>query len=142
MVISIITVIISFLTLLGFGVFMRNFVDDKHDEKKLNRKLANEKARKERLDEIREVLRSEIKNEVVPLHEEMKTISENVSSIGKTINLLKESVVALDRIVMKMNLDLYKDRGYINSSDRAAWNELFHNLSRLLPCSDLCEVLV
>lgn len=130
-VISILGVIISLLTLCGIGVVMKHFWDDKYEEKKANTAEKKEKAKKERQEEIREVFTAEIRKELTPVHDELKSMSQSLNGIDTTIRLLKESVIALDRIVMKMNLDLYKDHGYVNSSDRAAWNELFHNYSNL-----------
>lgn len=131
MVISILGVVISLLTLCGIGVVMKHYWDDKHEEKKANKEEEKAKAKRERQEEIREVFSVEMKKEITPVHDELKGMSQSLKGIDSTIRLLKESVIALDRIVMKMNLDLYKDHGYVNSSDRAAWNELFHNYSNL-----------
>jgi hypothetical protein len=128
---SIIGVVISLLTLLGIGVVMKNYWNDKHATKKANREEALEQARRERQEEIREVLREEIKLQLSSVHEELTFVKHELTSIKETVCLLKDSVIALDRIVMKVSLDLYKDRGYVSSSDRAAWNELFNNYCNL-----------
>lgn len=116
MVISIVTIVISLLTLLGLGVVMKNFWDDKHDEVKASRREAKQKAKEERKEEIREVLREEIK----PIQKTLQEISDNTKR-------LQESMVTIDRIVMKLTLDSYREQGYASASDRAAWNELYND---------------
>ena len=126
-VISILSILVSILTLLGVGVVMKHFWDDKHEEKKANAKEAKDRAKAERQNEIREVFREESK----PILDQLTTTVNCLQDIHKKIGLLQDSVVALDRILMKLNLDLYKRQGYASASDRAAWNELYNNYKGL-----------
>ena len=87
MVISIMGIIVSVLTLLGLGVVMKNFWDDKHAEAQASKAEEKEKAKKERHDEIREVIQEEIK----PLQDTINNYLDSVTlqdliDKGKTSN--------------------------------------------------------
>jgi len=127
MIISIIGVAISLLTLLGLGVVMKNFWDDKHAEAQASRAEEKEKAKKERQDEIREVIKQEIK----PLQDGINNLDQKVEDVQKDVKKLRASMITVDRIVMKMALDGYEKQGYTSSSDRAAWRELYDNYEDL-----------
>ena len=127
MVISIITISISILTLLGLGVIMKHFWDDRHEEAKASKTEKREEAKKARQDEIREVIQQEIK----PLQDAMKDIDTKVGDVQKDVKKLRESMVTIHRIVMKITLDGYEKQGYTSSSDRAAWKELYDNYKAL-----------
>ena len=127
MIISIIGVAISVLTLLGLGVVMKNFWDDKHAEAQASRAEEKEKAKKERQDEIREVIKQEIK----PLQDGINNLDQKVEDVQKDVKKLRASMITVDRIVMKMALDGYEKQGYTSSSDRAAWRELYDNYEDL-----------
>lgn len=127
MVISIITITISILTLLGLGVIMKNFWDDRNDEVKASKAAKREKAKKARQEEIREVIRQEIK----PLQDAINDVDQKVGDVQKDVKKLRVSMVTIDRIVMKIALDGYERQGYTSSSDRAAWKELYDNYEGL-----------
>ena len=132
LILSIITVVVAVLTLLGIGVVMKNHWDDKHEEAKASKQEAKEKAKKERQEEIREVLREEIKlfkqeldKDLQSLKTEMKSLKTAVDNVNNKVDRLQRSMVTVDRIIMKLTLDQYRAQGYASASDRAAWNELY-----------------
>ena len=127
MIISILGIVVSILTLLGLGVVMKNFWDDKHEEVKASKVAKREKAKKARQDEIREVIRQEIK----PLQDAINDVDQKVGDVQKDVKVLRVSMVTIDRIVMKIALDGYEKQGYTSSSDRAAWKELYDNYEDL-----------
>ena len=127
MIISILGIVVSILTLLGLGVVMKNFWDDKHEEVKASKVAKREKAKKARQDEIREVIRQEIK----PLQDAINDVDQKVGDVQKDVKVLRVSMVTIDRIVMKIALDGYEKQGYTSSSDRAAWTELYDNYEDL-----------
>ena len=127
MVISIIGVVVSVLTLFGLGVVMKHFWDDKHEAKKASRTEEKERAKKERQEEIREVIQEELK----PLKEEVASVKEGVDNLQKGVARLQSSVVTIDRIIMKITLDGYKQQGYASASDRAAWKETYDDYKDL-----------
>ena len=127
MVISIITITLSILTLFGLGVIMKNFWDDRHDEVKASKAAKREKAKKARQDEIREVIRQEIK----PLQDAINDVDKKVGDVQQDVRKLRVSMVTIDRIVMKIALDGYERQGYTSASDRAAWKELYDNYEDL-----------
>ena len=127
MVISILGIIVSVLTLLGLGVVMKNFWDDKHAEAQASKAEEKEKAKKERQDEIREVIQEEIK----PLQDAITDVDKKVGDVQKDVRKLRVSMVTIDRIVMKIALDGYERQGYTSASDRAAWKELYDNYEDL-----------
>ena len=127
MVISIMGIVVSILTLLGLGVVMKNFWDDKHAEAQASKVEEKEKAKKERQDEIREVIQEEIK----PLQDAITDVDKKVGDVQKDVRKLRVSMVTIDRIVMKIALDGYERQGYTSASDRAAWKELYDNYEDL-----------
>lgn len=127
MIISIIGIVLSTLTLLGLGVVMKNFWDDKHAEAQASKAEEKEKAKKERQDEIREV----IKQEIQPLQDGINNLDQKIEDVQKDVKKLRASMITVDRIVMKMALDGYEKQGYTSSSDRAAWRELYDNYEDL-----------
>ena len=138
MIISIIGVVISLLTLFGLGVVMKHFWDDKHEKAKASRTEAKERAKRERQEEIREVIKDEMKlfkeelqKEINFLKEEIGSLKEGVEDVRAKVNRLQRSMVTVDRIIMKLTLDQYKVQGYASSSDRAAWNELYKDYKDL-----------
>lgn len=127
MTISIIGVVVSVLTLLGLGVVMKNFWDDKHQQALVDREEEKIKAKKERQNEIREVIQEEIE----PLKDAITDIGKKVDDVQKDARKLRFSMVTIDRIVMKIALDGYERQGYTSASDRAAWKELYDNYEGL-----------
>lgn len=127
MVISIMGIVVSVLTLLGLGVVMKNFWDDKHAEAQASKAEEKEKAKKERQDEIREVIQEEIK----PLQDTITDVDKKVGDVQKDVRKLRFSMITIDRIVMKIALDGYERQGYTSASDRAAWKELYDNYEEL-----------
>ncbi len=127
MIISILGIVLSTLSLLGLGIIMKNFWDDRHEEAKASKVAKREKAKKARQDEIREVIRQEIK----PLQDGINDVDQKVCDVQKDVKVLRISMVTIDRIVMKIALDGYEKQGYTSSSDRAAWKELYDNYEDL-----------
>lgn len=137
-VISVISIIISVLTLLGVGVATKHFWDDKHEKAKASKAEAKEKAKQERQAEIREViqqensvLKAELQKEMNALKEEMADLKKGVNDVKEKVDRLQHSMVTVDRIIMKLTLDQYKTQGYASASDRAAWSELYEDYKNL-----------
>ena len=138
MIISIIGVVVSVLTLFGLGVVMKHFWDDKHEKVKASRSEAKERAKRERQEEIREVikeqmelLKKELQKEIDSLKEEIGNLKEGVDDVKAKVERLQHSMVTVDRIIMKLTLDQYREQGYASSSDRAAWSELYKDYKDL-----------
>lgn len=75
---QIITFIISILSFLGFGAVIQMFLKDKHDKRIQNSKEVKELKKKERQDEIKEVITEVVKEELDPLKEEVRVIKEQI----------------------------------------------------------------
>ena len=93
--IEIIGIVISILSFLGFGTVIQMFVKDKHDKKIQNSQEAKERARKERQEEVREV----IKEEIEPLKEELEDVKGQlkVSQEGTKAGLRNDILTAYYR---------------------------------------------
>lgn len=133
---SLASLIIALLTLLGIGGVMKHFWDDKHQKREENKQEAKERAKKERQEEIKEVVLEVFQALITPqmaaLSKEITEIKTEVAEIKKEIaelkegqRLSKENEIRLDRIIMKITLDIYIRQGYISTSDRAAWKEIY-----------------
>ena len=137
-IISVVTVVISLASLLGVSVIMKNVWEDKHDEVKAAKKEAQEEARRKRQAEYREViqqeilvLKTELQKQNAMLHESVNLLKDEVEKLSAKVDRLQHSMVTVDRIMMKMTLDMYEGQGYASASDRAAWNELFKDYKDL-----------
>ena len=113
--IQILTLVISALSLLGFGVVMRLFWEDKHAKKRENSEEAKRRAKAEKQAETREVLREEIRPLMITIDEIKATTS--MTSVG-TLTLLRDR--------MKSSLNGYRKQGWASSSDKANWFELYN----------------
>jgi len=124
LVISIIALVVSVLTLCGFGVYM-----SLHTKKRFEKKEA---ARLEA-----ERLRDEANNAALmkligaALDAKITPIANDVSTIKCNLSLNTEGTVTLLRNDMKKALDFYKDRGWASSNDKAAWMELYNTYGNL-----------
>ena len=124
LVISIIALVISILTLCGFGVYM-----SLHTKKRFEKKEA------QRLEAER--LRDEANNAALmnligaALDAKIAPVAKEVCEIKSNLTLNTEGTVTLLRNDMKKALDWYKDKGYATSNDKASWMELYNTYARL-----------
>ena len=124
LVISIIALVVSVLTLCGFGVYM-----SLHTKKRFEKKEA------QRLEAER--LRDEANNAALmkligaALDAKITPIATDVSTIKCNLSLNTEGTVTLLRNDMKKALDFYKERGWASSNDKAAWMELYNTYGNL-----------
>lgn len=114
-VVEIFALIISALSLLGFGVIMRYFWEDRRAKKLQNTEAARKRAKEEKQEETREVLREEIKP-LIETVEKIKTVTSK-TSVG-TVTLLRDR--------MKSLLNTYRKQGWASSSDKGNWFELYN----------------
>lgn len=117
---TIISSIIAALSLLGFGVVMRLFWEDKHAKKLENTEEAKKRAKAEKQAETREVLREEIRPLMIIIDEIKATTS--MTSVG-TLTLLRDR--------MKSSLNCYRTQGWASSSDKANWFELYNTYKNM-----------
>jgi len=94
---EIVTIVISALSILGFGVVMRYFWEDKHNKKIQNSEAEKRRIKEEKQEETREVLREEIQPLMVTI-EQIKSLT-TVTSEG-TLMLLRDR--------MKSSLNNYR----------------------------------
>lgn len=118
--IEVATIIISALSLLGFGVVTRYFWEDKRAKKLENTEEAKRRAKAEKQAETREVLREEIRPLMITIDEIKATTS--MTSVG-TLTLLRDR--------MKSSLNAYRTQGWASSSDKANWFELYNTYKNM-----------
>ena len=117
---QIISLIISALSLLGFGTVMKTLITERHERKKQETKEAKELAKKEKQEEIREV----IKDELAPLKRSLDTLEVNLDKNTKgSVTLLRND--------MKTSLDMCRKQHYATATDKANWNELYNAYTEL-----------
>lgn len=123
-VISIASLIISLLTLCGFGVFM-----SLNTKKRFDRRQAEEARIEEALREQEQAKLMELFNKA--LDAKLAPIAQDVSLIKTNLALNTEGTVTILRNDMKKSLDFCKDRGFATSSDKANWKELYNTYGKL-----------
>lgn len=111
---QIVTIIISALSFLGFGVVTRYFWEDKRAKKIQNSEEAKKRAKAEKQEETREVIR-----------EEIRPLMLNIEQVKATTSLTSTGTLTLLRDRMKSSLNGYRNQGWANSSDKANWFELY-----------------
>lgn len=117
---QIITIIISALSLLGVGTVCKLFWESKAAER--HARSAEEQARikKEKQDEMREVLSSEL-----------DPIEAKVDKLNEQMKLNTDGTVTLLRDRMKCSLNDCKKQGFASAADKANWNELYNSYKNL-----------
>lgn len=138
MVTTIVGLVLSFLTILGLGTLSKNFWDDRREKAKASKAEAIEEAARKRKAEIREVLveellvvKEDLRSQITNLDKDIGHIKDGIANLQIAVDRLQVSLVRVDRILMKSNLDAYKEQGYASDSDRAAWNELYQDYKEL-----------
>jgi len=112
---EVVTIIISTLTLLGFGVVMKQYWEDKHARKVQNSEEVKQRAKTEKQEETREVFR-----------EEMAPLIQTIDQIKAMVIVTSAGTVTLLRDRMKTSLGFCKKQKWASSSDKANWIELYN----------------
>lgn len=124
LVISIGALVVSVLTLCGFGVFM-SLHTKKRFEKKEAARLEAERLRDEANNAaLMKLINAALDSKITPLANDVSTIKCNLS-------LNTEGTVTLLRNDMKKALDFYKGRGWASTNDKASWMELYKTYEKL-----------
>ena len=113
-------VIISVLTLLGLGTVFKNFWSDKHANKKARSEAEIARVKKEKQEEMREVIVSEL-----------APIKEEISKIGNQMELNTTGTITLLRDRMKCSLNYCLKQGWASTTDKANWLELYKSYKDL-----------
>lgn len=71
-------------------------------------------------------LRTIIKDELQPLREDVSDIRLDISEVKKQLTLDKEATVVQLRTTMKSKRDEFCSQGYVESSDKSNWIELYN----------------
>lgn len=112
---TVLSITISILTFLGFGVVIKYFWEDRRTKRIQNSEETKKREKEEKQDEIREVIREEI----LPMKITIDQIKAQttVTSTG-TLTLLRDR--------MKTSLNFCRKQGWASSSDKANWLELYN----------------
>ena len=73
-----------------------------------------------------EYLRTIIKDELQPLRKDVSDIRSNISEVKQQLTLDKEATVVQLRTTMKSKRDEFCSQGYVESSDKSNWIELYN----------------
>lgn len=117
---QIISLVVSILTLCGFGYIAKNFWSDRREAKKNKTAEAKERAKKENQQQIREV----VEEVVAPIKKDLKEVKEDLKND-------KVSTIVSLRATMKQLRDKYRAQGYVDTGDRATWKELYNDYASL-----------
>lgn len=123
-VISIASLIISLLTLCGFGVFMSLNTKKRFDKRQAEEARVQAALKKQEQDELMELFNKALDAKLTP-------IAQDVASIKSNLALNTEGTVTILRNDMKKSLDFCKERGFANTSDKANWKELYNTYDKL-----------
>lgn len=113
---QIISLIISVLSLCGFGYLATSFWQDRREKRRCRSKENQEREKREHQEQIREV----VEQVLAPMKKSLETISEEM-------RVNKIATVATLRSDMKTLRDHYLRQGFADSGDKATWIELFED---------------
>lgn len=71
-------------------------------------------------------LRTIIKDELRPVREDVSDIRSDIAEVKKQLTLDKEATVVQLRTTMKSKRDEFCSQGYVESSDKSNWIELYN----------------
>ena len=123
-IISILALVVSVLTLCGFGVYMSLHTKKRFEKKEKEREAEEARKAKENNEALMKLINAALDTKITP-------IAADVSSIKNNLSLNTEGTVTLLRNDMKKALDYYKERGWASSNDKAAWMELYNTYGKL-----------
>ena len=117
---QIISLVVSILTLCGFGYIAKNFWSDRREAKKNKTAEAKERTKKENQQQVREV----VEEVVAPIKETLREVESELKTnkISTTVSL---------RATMKELRDKYKAQGFADTGDKATWRELYKDYAAL-----------
>lgn len=124
LIISICALVVSILTLCGFGVYMSLHTKKRFEKKEAEKAAEEERKARENNEALMRLINAALDTKITP-------IAEDVSLIKSNLSLNTEGTVTLLRNDMKKALDLYKDRGFASTSDKASWMELYNTYAKL-----------
>lgn len=117
---QIINLVVSILSLLGFGTLFKILITEQHEKKKSQTAEAKARAKKEKQEEMREVVREEIK----PVKEELAQIKES--------NILERE--ALQASLRDRLYAIYSNcalRGYTTKEDRDNFDNIYKSYHKI-----------
>lgn len=112
---NVLSITISVLTFLGFGVVIKYFWEDKRTKRIQNSEETKKREKEEKQEEIREAIKAEIQPMIVTI-DQIKA-QTTLTSTG-TLTLLRDR--------MKTSLNFCRKQKWASSSDRANWFELYN----------------
>ena len=71
-------------------------------------------------------LRTIIKDELQPVREDVSDIRSNIAEVKEQLALDKEATIVQLRTTMKSKRDEFCSQGYVESSDKSNWIELYN----------------
>ena len=125
LVISIVSIVISLLTLLGVGVFMSLHTKKRFEKKEAERQAVEDAKAKANNEALMKLINAALDEKITPL-------AQDVAQIKGNLSLNTEGTVTLLRNDMKKARDYYKDeKGFATTNDKASWMELYKTYEKL-----------
>lgn len=117
---QIISLVVSILSLLGFGTIFKILITESHEKKKAQSAEAKAIAKKEKQDEMREVVREEI----APIKKELKDLSEsNILEREALQASLRDRLYSIYRVCAM--------RGYTSKEDRDNFENIYKSYHKI-----------
>ena len=124
LIISICALVVSILTLCGFGVYMSLHTKRRFDKKQKELDEIEALKEKKRTEELMRLINASLDTRLTPIANDVNLIKGNLA-------LNTEGTVTILRNDMKKSLDFYKDRGWASANDKANWMELYTTYGKL-----------
>lgn len=122
--VSICALVVSILTLCGFGVFMSLHTKKRFEKREAERQAIEDAKTKANNEALMKLINAALDVRITPL-------ANDVTSIKSNLSLNTEGTVTLLRNDMKKALDYYKERGWASTNDKASWMELYKTYEKL-----------
>jgi len=124
LIISICALVVSILTLCGFGVYMSLHTKKRFEKKEKEQAEIEALKQKKYLDKLTEIISAEFDKRLTPIETKLEKIDDN-------LKLNTEGTVTILRNDMKKSLDTAKDKGFATANDKANWMELYNTYAKL-----------
>lgn len=124
LVISICALVVSVLTLCGFGVYMSLHTKKRFEKKETEAEHIELLKKQEEEKKMMELFSKAFDVKFAPITAQLDNIQANLA-------LNTEGTVTILRNDMKKALDFYKERGYATVNDKASWMELYNTYGKL-----------
>lgn len=124
LILSICALVVSVLTLCGFGVYMSLHTKKRFEKKQKEEEEAEALKEQARTMALMQLINDSLDSKLTPIQKDLESIRDNLA-------LNTEGTVTILRNDMKKSLEVSKEKGFATATDKANWTELYNTYTKL-----------